>query len=130
MNKKNNIQELLKSIYSLINEAQTLQIEYTENLKINNKSKEDFLQKKEENQFGKIQGFKQNIERNKSKFSCWKNVNFKSSYRNIYKKKIFSKKTHTIIEKIFIEEFQNWIFKNSTFLNDLITKKNNNISSK
>ena len=130
MNKKNNIQELLKSIYSLINEAQTLQIEYTENLKINNKSKEDFLQKKEENQFGKIQGFKQNIERNKSKFSCWKNVNFKPSYRNLYKKKIFSKKTHTIIEKIFIEEFQNWIFKNSTFLNDEITKENNRISSK
>ena len=130
MNKKNNIQELLKSIYSLINEAQTLQIEYTENLKINNKSKEDFLQKKEENQFGKIQGFKQNIERNKSKFSCWKNINFKSSYKNLYKKKILSKKSHQIIEKIFIEEFQNWIFKNSTFLNDLITKKNNNISSK
>ena len=92
MNKKNNIQELLKSIYSLINEAQTLQIEYTENLKINNKSKEDFLQKKEENQFGKIQGFKQNIERNKSKFSCWKNINFKSSYKNLYKKKNIFKK--------------------------------------
>ena len=43
---KNNIQELLKSIYSLINEAQALQIEYTNNLKINDKSKEDFLQKK------------------------------------------------------------------------------------
>ena len=46
MNKKNNIQELLKSIYSLINEAQALQIEYTNNLKINDKSKEDFVQKK------------------------------------------------------------------------------------
>ena len=130
MNKKNNIQELLKSIYSLINEAQTLQIEYTENLKINNKSKEDFLQKKEENQFGKIQGFKQNIERNKSKLSCWKNINFKSSYKNLYKKKIFSKKNHIIIEKIFIEEFQNWISKNSAFLDDVITKENNRISSK
>ena len=130
MNKKNNIQELLKSIYSLINEAQTLQIEYTENLKINNKSKEDFLQKKEENQFGKIQGFKQNIERNKSKFSCWKNINFKSSYKNLYKKKIFSKKTHIIIERIFIEEIQNWIFKNSAFLNDVITKENKSVSTK
>ena len=130
MNKKNNIQELLKSIYSLINEAQTLQIEYTENLKINNKSKEDFLQKKEENQFGKIQGFKQNIERNKSKFSCWKNISFKSSYKNLYKKKIFSKKTHIIIERIFIEEIQNWIFKNSAFLNDVITKENNSVSTK
>ena len=130
MNKKNNIQELLKSIYSLINEAQTLQIEYTENLKINNKSKEDFLQKKEENQFGKIQGFKQNIERNKSKFSCWKNINFKSSYKNLYKKNIFSKKTHIIIERIFIEEIKNWIFKNSAFLNDVITKENNSVSTK
>ena len=92
MNKKNNIQELLKSIYSLINEAQSLQIEYTNNLKINDKSKEDFVQKKEENQLGKIQGFKQNKKRNKSKLSCWKNVNFKSSHKNIYKKKIFSKK--------------------------------------
>ena len=46
MNKKNNVQELLKSIYSLINEAQALQIEYTNNLKINDKSKEDFVQKK------------------------------------------------------------------------------------
>ena len=61
MNKKNNIQELLKSIYSLINEAQALQIEYTNTLKINDKSKEDFVQKKEENEFGKFQGFKQNI---------------------------------------------------------------------
>ena len=130
MNKKKNIQQLLKSIYSLINEAQALQIEYTNNLKINEKSKEDFLQKKEENQLGNIQGFKQNIERNKSKFSCWKNVNFKSSYKNLYKKKIFSKKTHIIIEKIFIEEFQDWIFKNSAFLNDVITKENNRISSK
>ena len=92
MNKKNNVQELLKSIYSLINEAQALQIEYTNNLKINDKSKENFVQKKEENEFGKFQGFKQNIERNKSKFSCWKNVNFKSSYKNLYKKKIFSKR--------------------------------------
>ena len=130
MNKKNNIQELLKSIYSLINEAQALQIEYTNNLKINDKSKEDFVQKKEENEFGKFQGFKQNIKRNKSKFSCWKNINFKSSYKNLYKKKIFSKKNHIIIEKIFIEEFQNWICKNSAFLNDVITKENNRISSK
>ncbi len=130
MNKKNNIQELLKSIYSLINEAQSLQIEYTNNLKINDKSKEDFLQKKEENHLGEIQGFKQNIERKKSKFSNWKNVNFKSSYKNIYKKKIFSKKSHQIIEKIFTEEFQNWIFKNSTFLNDAISKEDNSISSK
>ena len=130
MNKKNNIQELLKSIYSLINEAQALQIEYTNNLKINDKSKEDFVQKKEENEFGKFQGFKQNIKRNKSKFSCWKNVNFKSSYKNLYKKKIFSKKNHIIIEKIFIEEFQNWISKNSAFLDDVITKENNRISSK
>lgn len=130
MNKKNNIQELLKSIYSLINEAQALQIEYTNNLKINDKSKEDFVQKKEENEFGKFQGFKQNIKRNKSKFSCWKNINFKSSYKNLYKKKIFSKKNHIIIEKIFIEEFQNWISKNSAFLNDVITKENNRISSK
>ena len=130
MNKKNNKQELLKSIYSLINEAQALQIEYTNNLKINDKSKEDFVQKKEENEFGKFQGFKQNIKRNKSKFSCWKNINFKSSYKNLYKKKIFSKKNHIIIEKIFIEEFQNWICKNSAFLNDVITKENNRISSK
>ena len=130
MNKKKNIQELLKSIYSLINEAQALQIEYTNNLKINDKSKEDFVQKKEENEFGKFQGFKQNIKRNKSKFSCWKNINFKSSYKNLYKKKIFSKKNHIIIEKIFIEEFQNWISKNSAFLNDVITKENNRISSK
>ena len=130
MNKKNNIQELLKSIYSLINEAQALQIEYTNNLKINDKSKEDFVQKKEENEFGKFQGFKQNIKRNKSKFSCWKNINFKSSYKNLYKKQIFSKKTHIIIEKIFIEEFQDWISKNSAFLNDVITKENNRISSK
>tara|TARA_Y100000589_G_C27028509_1_gene577987 strand:+ start:528 stop:920 length:393 start_codon:yes stop_codon:yes gene_type:complete len=130
MNKKNNIQELLKSIYSLINEAQALQIEYTNNLKINDKSKEDFVQKKEENEFGKFQGFKQNIDRNKSKFSCWKSVNFKSSYKNLYKKTIFSRKNHIIIEKIFIEEFQNWISKNSAFLNDVITKENNRISSK
>ena len=130
MNKKNNIQELLKSIYSLINEAQALQIEYTNNLKINDKSKEDFVQKKEENEFGKFQGFKQNIKRNKSKFSCWKNINFKSSYKNLYKKQIFSKKTHIIIEKIFIEEFRDWISKNSAFLNDVITKENNRISSK
>ena len=88
------------------------------------------MQKKEENQLGNIQGFKQNIERNKSKFSCWKNVNFKSSYKNLYKKKILSKKTHIIIEKIFIEEFQDWIFKNSTFLNDAISKEDNSISSK
>ena len=130
MNKKNNVQELLKSIYSLINEAQALQIEYTNNLKINDKSMENFVQKKEENEFGKFQGFKQNIERNNSKFSCWKNVNFKSSYKNLYKKKIFSKKSHQFIEKIFIEEFQNWISKNSAFLNDVITKENNRISSK
>lgn len=130
MNKKNNIQELLKSIYSLINDAQTLQIEYNNNLIINDKSKGAFLKKKEGNQFGKVQGFKQNIERSKSRFGSWENVNFKSSYKNLYKKKILSKKSHQIIEKIFIEEFQNWIFKNSTFLNDLITKKNNNISSK
>ena len=130
MNKKNNIQELLKSIYSLINDAQTLQIEYNNNLIINDKSKGAFLKKKEGNQFGKVQGFKQNIERSKSRFGSWENVNFKSSYKNLYKKKILSKKSHQIIEKIFIEEFQNWIFKNSTFLNDLITKENNNISSK
>ena len=130
MNKKNNIQELLKSIYSLINDAQTLQIEYNNNLIINDKSKGAFLKKKEGNQFGKVQGFKQNIERNKSKFSCWKNINFKSSYKNLYKKKIFSKKTHIIIERIFIEEIQNWIFKNSAFLNDVITKENNSVSTK
>ena len=35
-----------------------------------------------------------------------------------------------IIEKIFIEEFQNWISKNSAFLDDVITKENNRISSK
>ena len=130
MNKKNNIQELLKSIYSLINDAQTLQIEYNNNLIINDKSKGAFLKKKEGNQFGKVQGFKQNIERSKSRFGSWENVNFKSSYKNLYKKKIFSKKTHIIIERIFIEEIQNWIFKNSAFLNDVITKENNSVSTK
>ena len=129
MNKKKNIQELLNSIYSLINEAQALQIEYTNNLKIDDKSKEAFL-KKEESPLGKIHGFKQNIERSKSSFSSWEKINFKSSHKRLHKKKIFSKKSHKIIEKIFIEEFQNWILKNSSFLNDAITQKNNSISSK
>ena len=130
MNKKKNIQELLNSIYSLINEAQALQIEYTNNLKIDDKSKEAFLKKKEESPLGKIHGFKQNIERSKSSFSSWENINFKSSHKIFYKKKIFSKKFHKIIEKVFIEEFQNWILKNSSFLNDAITQKNKSISSK
>ena len=130
MNKKKNIKELLTSIYSLINEAQALQIEYTNNTKINDTSKEAFLKNKQENQLEKIQGFKQNIERSKTKFSNWENVNFKSSYKSLYKKKIFSQKTYGIIEKIFIEELKNWILKNSTFLDDKIIQKNNSISSK
>ena len=129
MNKKKKIQELLDSIYSLINDAQALQIEYTNNLKINDKSKEAFLQKKEENQLEKTQGFKQTIERGNGKFSSWENVNFKSSHKGVYNKRILSKKTYEIIEKIFIEEFKNWILKNSSFLNDKITQKNNSTSS-
>ena len=43
---KNNIQELLKSIYSLINEAQALQIEYTNNLKINDKLRKTLCKKR------------------------------------------------------------------------------------
>lgn len=90
MNKNRSTEEILESIYMLVNEAQKKQITYSENT-------------------GKSKFIKKNIDKvemidSKKDTLDWKNIDFSK-----YTKKNKMDINHNIIEKIFYEEFSKWI---------------------
>ena len=123
MNKFKNIQDILNSIYSLIREAQKLQIE---NINTNDSKTEsnNNLLDINTNSTSKRFGFKKEIKRTpNNKYDNWKNIDFSSTRLPIYKSEILSKKSEKLIEKIFVEEYEKWLKKRPVWIKEMISEK-------
>ena len=90
MNKNRSTEEILESIYMLVNEAQNKQITYSEE-----SSKSKFVKKKHD-KVDIIDPTKETLD--------WKKIDFSK-----YIKKNTKNTNHTKIEKIFYEEFSKWL---------------------
>lgn len=103
MNKFKNIQDILNSIYSLIREAQKLQIE---NINTNDSKTEsnNNLLDINTNSTSKRFGFKKEIKRTpNNKYDNWKNIDFSSTRLPIYKVKFFQKNQKISSKKFLLK---------------------------
>lgn len=90
MNKNRSTEEILESIYLLVNEAQQKQLTYSEKSR-----KSKFIEKKLD---------KVNTINPKKDSLDWKKIDFSK-----YIKKNTMNANHIMIEKIFYEEFSKWL---------------------
>ena len=127
MNKVKNIQVILNSIYSLIREAQKLQIESINTNDSKTGSKNNLLDINTYNT-SKGFGFKTEIKRNSNKkYNSWENIDFSSTRLPIHKSEILSEKSESLIEKIFVEEYEKWLKKRPSWIKKIISENTNKL---